>query len=216
MKPPVVLPNEDVSYMNELMFDSEGKLKAVPAKELASLPPIHLMIWGNKNGVYTYPTQELIDWLRDRIAGRSAIEIGAGLGGIGRALGITMTDSHVQTTPVMLAYYRAMGQVPIQPPDDVLKFEANEAIDHFKPEVVVGCYITQKYLPGDEDTKTGSSVYGVDELVMLPKIKTYLNIGNSSVHHDKRIRNLPHTVYQFDWLFTRSTDPDKNEIVVWE
>lgn len=217
MKPPVILSDEDVSYMDKLLFGPDGKLQVVPAKELASLPPTHLMIWGNKNGVYTYPTQELIDWLKERIAGRTAIEIGAGLGGVGRGVGITMTDSHIQTSPEMLAYYAAMRQVPISPPEDVLKFEANDAVDHFQPEVVVGCYITQKYLPGDENAPViGSSVYGVDELTMLPKIKTYLNIGNYSVHHDKRIRKFPHTVYQFDWLFTRSTNPEQNEIVVWE
>lgn len=211
-----VLQDEDVSYIDKLLLDSNGMLHPVKAEELTALPPVHLMIWGNKNGVYTYPTIELIDWLKAKIAGRSAIEICSGTGVMGRAIGILSTDSYVQTTPEMIAYYEAMNQKPIFPAPDVKKYEANEAVDILKPEVVVGCYVTQKYLPGDEGPPMiGSSWYGVDELAMLPKIKTYINVGNYSTHKDKRIRKLPHTVYQFPWLITRSGKPDQNEIVVW-
>lgn len=212
-----IMQDEDVSYMDKLLLDSNGMLQPVAAKELLRLPPTHLMIWGNRNGVYTFATHELIDWIREKINGRKAIEICAGNGVIGRALGITSTDSYIQTTPEMIAYYELMGnQKPIFPPPDVLKFEANEAVDHFQPEVVVGCYVTQKYLPGDEGPpKIGSSYYGTDELLVLPKIKTYINVGNFSTHKDKRIRQQPHTVYKFPWICTRSGQPEENEIVVW-
>lgn len=211
-----VVQNEDVSYMDKLLLDSKGMLQPVAAKELLELPPTHLMIWGNKNGVYTFPTHELIDWIREKINGRKAIEICAGNGVIGRSLGITSTDSYIQTTPEMVFYYKAINQVPIFPPCDVLKFEANEAVDHFKPEVVVGCYVTQKYLYGDEGPpKIASSFCGTDELLMLSKIKTYIFVGNFSTHKDKRIRSQPHTVYKFPWICTRAGRPEENEIVVW-
>ena len=157
-----------------------------------------------------------IDWLKEQVAGRSAIEICSGTGVIGRAMGIISTDSHIQSSPQMIAYYATIGQMPTFPPEDVLKFEANEAVDYFKPSVVLGSYITQKYLPGDEvEPKVGSSFYGVDELALLPKVETYIAIGNKSTHGDKRIRKLPHTSYQFPWLFTRSVKPEENEISVW-
>lgn len=51
--------------------------------------------------------------------------------------------------------------------------------------------------------KIGSSVYGVDELAMLPKIETYINIGNDVTHGDKRILKFPHETFRFPWLITR-------------
>ena len=211
---PQVLPNEDVDYIDDILLIN-GILQVVSAATLAELNQIHLVIWGNKRGVYCFPTIELIEWLKEKIAGRKAIEICSGTGAIGRALGIVSTDSYIQTTPEMIAYYRLAGQIPIFPPIDVKKFEANEAVDYYKPQVVLGSYITQKFLPGDEQTKTGSSVYGVDELAMLPKIETYIAVGNSSTHGDKRLLKLPHERFCFPWIYTRSLKPELNEIVVW-
>lgn len=209
-----LLPNEDVEYLDDLLLDSEGLLQVVPAAVLAAHPPVHLSIWGNKRGVYCFPTVELIDWLRNRIAGRSAIEICSGNGAIGRALNIPRTDSYNQTTPQMLAYYKLYNQTPIFPPSDVQKFEANEAVDHFKPDVVIGSYVTQKYIPSDEGV-VGSSLFGVDELALVPKVKTYITIGNDSSHGDKRICQRSHRVFRFPWLYTRTMEPDGNGIYVW-
>ena len=211
-----ILPNENVDYMDDLLLDN-GLLRVLPAAILAALPPVHISIWGNKKGVYCFPTIELIEWLRDKVAGRSAIEICSGNGAIGRALNIPRTDSYNQTKPEMMALYAMYNQTPIFPPQDVQEFEANEAVDYFKPEVVLGSYITQRYLLGDELAvpKIGSSVYGVNELDLLPKVQTYIAIGNKTSHGDKRIRKLPHKVYQFPWLFTRTLKPEENEISVW-
>lgn len=211
-----ILPNENVDYLDNLLL-ANGLLQVLPASVLATIPQLHLSIWGNKRGIYCFPSTELIEWLREQVAGRSAIEICSGTGVIGRALGITSTDSYIQTTPEMVAYYALYGQKPIFPPQDVHKFEANEAVDNFKPAVVLGSYITQKYLPGDETAvpKIGSSFYGVDELSLLTKVETYIAIGNKTSHGDKRIRKFPHTSHQFPWLFTRSVKPEENEISVW-
>jgi hypothetical protein len=208
-----ILPNENVDYLDDLLLDN-GFLQVRPAAVLSAIPQVHLSIWGNKRGVYCLPTVELIDWLRDRIAGRTAIEICSGNGAIGRALGIPRTDSYNQTTPQMLAYYRLYNQTPIFPPDDVQKFEANEAVDHFKPEVVIGSYVTQKYIPSDEGV-VGSSLFGVDEIALVPKVKTYITIGNESSHGDKRICQRAHKVFRFPWLFTRTMEPEGNGIYVW-
>lgn len=211
-----VLKDENVSYLDQHLLDEKGLLKVVSADLLKSFPIRHIQLWGNKNGVYCFPTTELIEWLKMKIAKRKAIEICAGNGAISRALGISGTDSYIQTTPEMIAYYQIVGQKPIDPPDDIYKFEANEAVDHFKPQVVVAAYGTQKYIVGDEGPpKIGSSVYGIDELLMLPKIQTYINIGNDVSHHDKRIRKYLFEFYRFDWLFTRSLDQSKNHICLW-
>lgn len=212
-----ILPYENVDYLDNLLLNN-GLLQVLPASTLQAIPQVHLSIWGNKRGVYCFPTVELIGWLKEQISDRSTIEICSGNGAIGRALGVKSTDSYVQTLPEMIAYYALCGQQPIFPPEDVLKFEANEAVDYFKPAVVFGSYITQKYLSGDEDAqpKISSSVYGVDELSLLPKVETYIAIGNKTSHGDKRIRKFAHKSYQFPWLFTRSLKTDENEISVWD
>jgi len=212
----VLIRNENVDYLDSVLLVN-GLLRVLPASILSEIPQLHLSIWGNKKGVYCFPTTELIEWLRDQVSGRSAIEICSGTGVIGRALGIPSTDSYIQTTPDMVKCYAMLQQKPIFPPEDVHKFEANEAIDHFKPEVVLGSYITQKYAFGDElaQPKIGSSFYGVDELALLPKVKTYIAIGNDTSHGDKRICKIPHTVHRFHWLFTRSLTPEENQISVW-
>lgn len=213
-----ILHNHDIDYLDPILMDeATGLLKVVDAAILKNIDPEHLVVWGNKRGIYTYPTTELISFIEAKIGSRKAIEICSGNGVIGRALGIVRTDSYIQTTPEMIAYYTVLGQKPILPPQDVYKYEANEAVDHFRPQVVVACYATQKYLPGDEyqPKKIGSSIYGVDELSMLPKIETYINIGTDTSHGDKRICKFKHEIYRFDWLFTRSANQKENHICIW-
>lgn len=211
-----ICDNHNIDYLDPILIDETGLLKVVDSATLKNIHPEHLLVWGNRRGVYTYPTTELIAWIKEKIAGRRAIEICSGNGVIGRALGITRTDSYIQTTDAMKLLYEAAGQKTIDPPKDVYKFEANDAVDFFKPKVVVGCYATQKYLSGDEGPPMiGSSVCGVDELTMLPKIETYINVGNDISHADKRIRKFKFETFRFDWLFTRSGDQSKNHICVW-
>lgn len=211
-----VMDRHDVKYLDEILLDERGLPKPVPFLVLLKHPIVHLVQWANEKGVYTIPTLELIEWLKDEIKGRKAIEICAGHGALARHVGIVATDSYIQTQPEMAAYYRAIGQNPISPPTDVYQFEANEAVDTLHPQVVMSSFATQKYEPGDEGTpKIGSSVYGVDEVSMLQKIQTYINIGNDTSHGDKRILKYPHETYRFPWLITRCMDQSKNHIKVW-
>lgn len=211
-----VMDRQDVKYLDEILLDEKGLPRPVPFLTLAKFPISHLVQWGNEKGVYTIPTVELIEWLKDAIGGRKAIEICAGHGAIARSLGIVATDSYIQTKPEMMAFYRSIGQNPIQPPTDVYEFEANEAVDTLHPQVVVASFATQKYQVGDEGPpKIGSSVYGVDEISMLQKIQTYINIGNDQSHGDKRILKYPHETYRFPWLVTRCMHQEQNHIKVW-
>lgn len=212
-----VIKNADVSYLNSLLLDERGLVRVLPTSEIRKIPTDHIKIWLNQNGVYCLPTLELIDWIRERIDGRKAIEVCAGNGAIGRALGIPATDSYAQQDPSMAAYYSLIGQKPTQPPADVYKFEANEAVDVLKPKVVVASYATQKYLPGDEGPPAiGSCIVGIDELAMLPKIETYILVGNDRSHADKRIGKFPHETFRFDWIVTRAVDQSTNFIRVWD
>ena len=207
------LEKQDVSYMDSILFDENKMLRVVPSSELLKLPREHIMIWGNLNGVYTFPTKELIDWLKEKIGDKKAIEICAGNGSIGRALGLISTDSYIQTTPEMVAFYKSIGQHPIFPKEDVEKIDAVNAVKKHNPELVVASYATQVTKDGDQ---TDTSIFGVDEEFIMSEVKEYIHIGNFSTHGRKRIiQKYYNDVFKFPWLVTRSILPEQNEIRIF-
>lgn len=210
------LPQADVGYLDAALLDSRGRMRLLPASEFARAPHDHLLLWALKRSRYGLPTAELVTWLRTVIGDRRALEVGAGMGDLGFHLGIPMTDSAMQTEPGMAAYYRALGQEPIAPPDDVLRFEALEAVKHFLPRVVIASWLTQLFQPGDErEPKIGSSVYGADEIAIIDRAETYIHIGNLGPHKDKRVFRLPHRVYRLPFLFSRGFDREQNRVWIW-
>lgn len=224
MIPGQILPNYDPAPLDDLLLEDHGlgripygqRIRAIGASELAKVPNVRLRVWCHNRARYLVPTKELVDWLDDLIGGRPALEIGAGMGDLGRLLFIRMTDSAVQTTPDMRLYYELLGQPITEPPPDVERLEANEAVAKYRPRVVVGAWITQRYQPGDErPPKVESSVYGVDEVKLLSQIDTYIHIGNMAVHRQKRIFQQQHQTHRLPFLFTRAGDPSQNVVHVW-
>jgi hypothetical protein len=90
-----LLGNRDVSALEE-KFILDGKLQVLPAAEFKKFDQELISIFCVKNAFYGLPTMELVEWLKEKIGKRSAIEIGAGNGAFGRALGIPMSDSFQQ------------------------------------------------------------------------------------------------------------------------
>lgn len=207
-----ILQDVDTSYLDKLLLDSTGRMRLFPAATFASIPYDHLRVWAHKKARYQLVTKELVDWLREQIGGRSAIEVCAGMGDIGHYLGIPMSDSAVQNTPEVAAYYRSLGQVPTVPPSDVKRQHAEDAVAKHKPQVVIASWLTQKFKQGD----THGSVYGPDEVALMNACETYIHIGNENVHGDKRVRRFKHEVLRFPWLVSRASEPEKNEIYVWQ
>ncbi len=214
-----VLPNVDVSYLDADILDENGLLKVMDDHFYSFVPQEHLQLWGHKHGVYQFPTKMLIDTLRHEINGRTAIEICAGNGAIGRALGIPMTDSHLQARPEIKEIYGMIGQPVIKYPKDVIKMEAIEAVKHYKPDVVIGSWATHKYRKGD---KYGS-IYGVDECKLVNMVDLYIKIGNLSVHGESPLmtkRGLSIGAYynhekSAEVLFSRSSVPENNAMWLW-
>lgn len=178
-----ILPNADITYLEEEIFDANGLLKPMPYKFYSYIPNDHLALCGHKHGIYLFPTIELVELIADQIGSRKAIEIGAGNGCLGRALGIPMTDSHLQARAGIKDLYEAMGQPVIKYPTDVIKMSAEEALEHYKPECVVAAWVTQKWHKG----KTEGCMYGVDEWDIINKVDKYILVGNFSVHIGKRV-----------------------------
>ena len=209
------IPQVDTAYLDRTLLDREGRFHVMPAADLRAFELDHLRAWCFLNARYNLPTLELVEAVKSIIGSRSAIEIGAGMGDFGRALGIPMTDAYQQTTPEMQLYYKAFGQPPIHPPADVEKLDAIEAITKYKPQVVVAAWVTQLFQEGDSEAKIGSSIYGVDEGWVLDHCETYIFVGNEGTHKDKRILKKPHhTAYPY-YVVSRSADPSKNVMWVW-
>lgn len=207
-----------VEPIDALLLDADGFVEPLPAKELACIPPLHLTQWCQTRGRYNVPSVELVAWLMEQIAGRRAIEIGAGMGDLGRQLGIPMTDSYVQVRdPQIRQQIENLGMPILSPPEGVVEcLNARKAVLKYKPKVVIAAWVTQRYLQGDEGPpKVNSFVYGVNEIELLSSVDTYIHIGNLSVHGDKRILRRPHREYFLPFLFSRGFHPDENVVHVW-
>lgn len=205
-----LLRDADIRPVDALMLRPDGLLNVVPTWKLKEFEHNTLQVWCVKRGIYQFPTEELLDWLSVQIAGRKAIEICAGNGVLGRELGIPATDNYMQTMPELVAHYKLMGQEPITPPPDVRRFDSNQAVRHFRPEVVIGAWVTQLGHPGEDY----ASAVGTDELTIIQSAK-YVHIGNGGTHARKRIMGRKHATIQSDWLVSRAIDQSLNHACVW-
>lgn len=189
----------------------QGELIPVPCNDLRKFTNGELMHFMWKHGIYTLPTTELINFLRMLLPPvQHCLEIGAGTGAIGKALGIRTTDSKLQERADMVEKYRQMGQPVIIYPSHVEKIDANEAILRYKPRAVIGSYITHRW-----DGKSGNPD-GPDllDIVITRRVKLIL-IGNDNVHFDSPLMNVEHASFQaHPSLITRS-EPSKNWIKIW-
>jgi len=207
-----VINRVDVSYLNPILLDDEGLIKPVSATTLQGIEEDHLKLWCVLNAIYQIPTLELIEFLKKYIEGKKAIEICSGKSGIGRALGIPATDSWMQTLPEIIVYYKSLGQEPITPPDYVEKIEANEAVKKYDPDIVLGSFITQRWL---NEQDIDGNMYGPVEEEWVDAGKTYVHIGNEQTHGKKRILSRQHKVFKSGCLRSRAVDESKNVIWIW-
>ncbi len=208
------LPHVDVEAMDAFLLDEKKRIRLMPADEVRVRYSLdEIQAWMVKRARYQIMTTELIEWLKARIDGRSAIEVGAGMGDLGYHLNIPMTDSCIQTkmpTEYMLALI-ASGQAPTTPPPDVECIDAEAAVEKYKPEIVVASWLTQKHHAGDPD----GFEFGPEEIRIVRQVKSYIVIGNSVIHGSKRIRRLKHKEYKHPWLVSRGFEQEKNVIYVW-
>lgn len=216
-----IVTDEAIANLDAWLLDERGRVRVRAAEDFRKAPRWILSTWCHLRARYSLPTRELLDWLQDWIGGRTAIEVGAGMGDLGLRLGIPMSDSAVQVLePDLRRYYSVLGTAPTDPPADVERIDANAAVQKYRPDVVIASWLTQRYQPGDEGDgagrpKVGSSVYGPDEFAILAGCRVYIHIGHDGTHHDKRLLGRPHQCFRFPGLVSRGRDG--GEIVhVWE
>jgi len=209
----VEMKTEDVSYLDNELLDNQGRFIIKPASFYKNIPQIHLRQWGHENAIYCFATTELIDWLQPHVVDKT-IQIGAGNDSIGRALDIPATDSRMQDMSDVKLYCAIGKQPTVNYPDYVLKMDANSAVNIFKPDVVIGAWVTHKWDKFFEWRK--GNMYGIDEKDIIKKVKKYIVIGNEFVHRKKPILNRVSKILKFPWLYSRAIKPEMNCIYIWE
>lgn len=92
----LILPKVDISDLENLIIKN-GIVTPCHYDDLKNFTTNQIFNVMHKYGLYTFPTIEVIDFLKEIIQDQIAIEIGAGTGWIGRSLGIPITDLKLQT-----------------------------------------------------------------------------------------------------------------------
>lgn len=209
------MPNTNPKLETPCINSENGQLELLSHKDYEKMDHTALRVWCHKNARYGLPTRELIIWLDCFIADRKAIEIGSGHGDLAFHLGIKGTDSKCQDMPDVKAWYKIMGQPTIKYPKGIEKIEALDAVKKYKPDIVLGSWITEWIDPKLPPPPHGGSVYGVKEDLLLETGVTYILIGNLAVHGKKKIMKLDHRELEYPFIKSRSSQPSLDRLLIW-
>lgn len=201
----------DISYLEKILLH-KGAMVPVPFDAIKDVPQNDISLFCHKHAIYQVVTTELVALLKQEINGYSAIEIGAGNGCLGRALKIPITDNCMQEWKEIQILYESLKQPVIKYPKDIIRLDAHKAIAQYKPEIIVGAWVTQKYKAGFSD----GNLHGIEEDLFKGKANKYLFVGNEHTHGTKEIlRKFSYRKFKFDWLVSRSMQKDKNVIYIF-
>jgi len=195
-----------------LLDNITKRIKLLPASVYEGLDRTELRIWCHYRARYLLPTVELVDWLKNRINGRRAIEIGAGNGDLGYHLGIKSFDNACQQYPDVKLAYLLAGQVPTNPPSDVMRVDAIQAIHDYQPEVAIGAWITDKFVEGAFE----GNMYGPNAYQIIQSVE-YIHIGTERIHGRRKILEFPHETFKPPGVVSRtSVNPPDDVIHIWK
>ena len=200
------------------MFLKYSFKEPIPSQDLIKYPLDCWRILLGHFGVFQLPTIELIDFLRFFTQNKKAIEICCGNGTIAKSLNIPATDRMISikensiSKNIIKENESIFNKYTYNFPEYVECLTANQAIEKYKPEVVIGCWVSQK-----ATNKTVGSIYGVEEDILLKKVKTYIHCGSSvnSAHYKKKILKIKHYTIRATWLFDRATGRGPSELKIW-
>lgn len=207
-----IIFSDKINDISTDVLREEGKVKLLPAEMWKKYSEIEIKHFCHFYARYGIPTYELISFLTVTINGRSALEIGAGHGDLGTILNIRMVDDKQQERPEIIERYNSMKQPVIKYPKEIEKMDALVAVKKYKPQVVIGSWITTY---SAKRMSYGSSPYGVKEKEILDLVDTYILIGNTDTHGDKPIMKIPHEEINEPWILSRGRNPENNRIWIW-
>lgn len=208
-----IIFQNDISALERILLDADGRLQPVEFAAIRNFSQNDISAFCHKHGVYQIITTELVRFVRKQIEGYRTIEIGAGNGCFGRALGVPLTDSKIQDSAWMRAYYKQINQPRVTYGDDVKKLEALQAIKVLNADAAVASWVTNK----KKATTVDGCFGGVDEAILSKRLKRYVFVGNRETHKNKELlRYCTPIEYRFDWLVSRSVFKNKNIIWVFD
>jgi len=212
-------PEEKIAALervDDLLMDEAGFLRPVPAATIRALPYAEFWWWMFVRSVHVVPTCELIEEL-GRILIAPAIELGAGLGGVGRGLGIPLTDSKFRMSPAGLALAIQKLQFPPVYPEDIEELEATKALQKYKPRSVVMAWVPH-WEPPPPPAKpwksTGGTYYGVRDALLMAVCERVVLIGSEKIHGRRPLlRHGARPLHKgADWLISRA---GRGDDVMW-
>lgn len=195
------------------VLDAQGRLRVLPTAYWAGTTTEERALFGHRHGLYSFPTVELVEYLRTLIGGRTAIEIGAGHGVLAEALGIPATDSRMQEWDKYRALYAAAGQAIVPYGPNIIGCHASRAVRRYKPQVVIGCWVTHLYDRARH--AAGGSEVGIDEEDILRNCAAYIVVGNEKVHAGKKIWRHPHRIEYPPFVYSRASNGTREFVATW-
>lgn len=210
----MMLDEASVRDITGEVLDDHDRIRVLPAAYWATTTVEERALFGHRHGIYSFPTVELVDHLRTVIGGRTAIEIGAGNGVLAAALGIPATDSRQhEKEPFRDLYVPGRLGPPVRYGDNIIECHASRAVRRYKPQVVIGCWVTWKYDPRRHEA--GGNIVGVDDDDILDHCETYVNVGNELVHAPRKIWARPHQIIYPSFLYSRAHNGSREFIATW-
>nr|WP_312379231.1 hypothetical protein [Delftia acidovorans] len=202
-----------VRDISSLLLDRDGRLRVVPAQVLEGTTAQERLVFGVRHGLYSFPTEELCDFLGARIRGKTAMEIGAGHGALAKALSIPATDNRQQEEAAIREHYQQLRQATVPYGEHVVKLDAAAAVQRYRPNIVIACWVTHRFDPGRPGA--GGNMFGVDEAQLIAACDEYIFIGNERVHAHKPIWAIPHEKIMPSWLYSRAVNGSPDFIAIW-
>lgn len=196
------------------VLDENGRIRILPASFWAATTVHERAAFGARTGHYSFPTTELVARLQVSTAGRVAIEVGAGNGVLAEALGIPATDNFQQRMPRYHLYYASIEQAIVPYGENVIDMDASHAVRYFKPDVVIGCWVTHKFDP-KQPQREGNEI-GLDEADILRHCAEYIFVGNELVHQHKPIWDCPHKRLYPPYVFSRAFNGSRDFLAVFK
>lgn len=212
-----ILQDRDTRDLAADIIGPDGHLRIMPCDYYLNTTQVERSLVAVKHGLYGLPTLELVQWLRDRIADRSALEIGAGNGVLANALGIHAADNFMQEEPGIKAYYQALGQTPVKYGANVERVDALTAVRKHRPQVVLACWVT--HLFDEKQPHRGGNAAGVDEIAVTQQCEEYIFVGNRAVHGTKPLWDAPqitNEMFSLPGLYSRSMSSDANFVACFK
>lgn len=209
----IVTPDRDaLATLEAQVIDENGRPRVVPASVFAGVDQANIAALCVKHAFYGVVTCELVEFIREQINGRCAIEIGAGNGVLAEALNITGVDNRMQDWPWVRATYEMSQQPTVRYGANVVHMDGIEALSHYRPQVVIGNWLTHFYRP--ERHWAGGNMYAPDERQILENVETFILVGNSKTHAGHSLLDNAHDTYEPSWLYSRAVR-GTNFVKVW-